>query len=50
MTISEAKADLSRLADDVAAGEEVVLSRTGKLVIKLVSLSQEEIESAESKR
>ena len=49
MTISEAKANLSRLADDIAAGEEAVVSRAGKPVMKLVALSQEEIESADSK-
>ena len=49
VTISEAKANLSRLADDIAAGEKVVVSRAGKPVMKLVALSQEEIESADSK-
>jgi len=49
VSISEAKANLSKLADDVATGEEVIVVRSGKAVMKLVSLSANEIASAQAK-
>jgi prevent-host-death family protein len=38
VNISEAKANLSKLADEVASGEEVIVSRAGKPVMKLVPI------------
>lgn len=45
VSISEAKASLSSLADYVAAGEEIIVSRSGKPLIKLVALTPEEIQA-----
>jgi prevent-host-death family protein len=45
VNISEAKANLSKLADDVASGEEVIVSRGGKPVMKLVALTALELEA-----
>ena len=42
VNISEAKANLSKLADDVSLGEEVIVSRSGKPVMKLVPLDGSE--------
>ena len=42
VNISDAKANLSRLADEVALGEEVIVSRSGKPLMKLVALSADE--------
>lgn len=39
VNIHEAEADLSRLLDDVAAGEEIVIARSGRPVARLVPLS-----------
>jgi prevent-host-death family protein len=47
--ISEAKVTLSKLADEVSSGEEVIVSRAGKPVMKLVALSALEIEAAKPK-
>jgi prevent-host-death family protein len=38
ISVHDAKADLSRLLDRVEAGEEVVISRAGKPVAKLVPI------------
>jgi prevent-host-death family protein len=47
VNISEAKANLSKIADEVVSGEEIIVSRAGKPIIKLVPLSLEEISAAE---
>ena len=44
--ISEAKATLSKLADEVSSGEEVIVSRAGKPVMKLVAITAPELEAA----
>jgi prevent-host-death family protein len=44
--ISEAKATLSKLADEVSSGEEVIVSRAGKPVMKLVAITALELEAA----
>ena len=49
VNISDAKANLSKLADEVSSGEEVIVSRAGKPVMKLVALSALEIEAAKPK-
>jgi prevent-host-death family protein len=49
VNISDAKANLSKLADEVCSGEEVIVSRAGKPVMKLVALSALEIEAAKPK-
>ena len=36
VSVHEAKADLSRLLDDVAAGEDVVITRGGRPVARIV--------------
>jgi prevent-host-death family protein len=38
--VHEAKTHLSRLLDDVAAGEEVVITRRGEPAARLVALSE----------
>jgi prevent-host-death family protein len=43
VNISEAKANLSKLADEVASGDEVIVSRAGKPVMKLVALTDLEL-------
>lgn len=40
INIHEAKIHLSRLAEDVAAGEEIVIAKAGKPIMKLVPLPQ----------
>lgn len=40
VNVAEAKAKLSELLDRVAAGEEVVLGRSGKPIAKLIPLKQ----------
>jgi prevent-host-death family protein len=37
----EAKTNFSRLADEVAAGDEVVIARSGKPIMKLVEYVEE---------
>lgn len=37
--IQEAKTNLSRIADEVAAGAEVVIAKAGKLMARLVPLA-----------
>ena len=49
VNISDAKANLSKLADEVASGEEVIVSRAGKPVMKLVSLTEQELQAAKPK-
>lgn len=44
VNISEAKANLSKLADEVASGEEVIVSRAGKPMMKLVPLTAQEVQ------
>ena len=39
ITVQQAKTDLSRLLDRVAAGEEVVIARDGRPVARLVPLA-----------
>ncbi|MCC7104999.1 MAG: type II toxin-antitoxin system Phd/YefM family antitoxin [Chloroflexi bacterium] len=39
INIDEAKADLSRLVERAAAGEEIVIARSGKPVARLVGLA-----------
>jgi prevent-host-death family protein len=50
VNISEAKANLSKLADEVASGEEVIVSRAGKPVMKIVPLTPQEIEAFRPQR
>ncbi len=38
VNIAEAKTHLSRLLDEVAAGEEVVIARAGRPVVRLVAI------------
>lgn len=45
VSISEAKASLSSLADEVSSGEEIIVSRSGKPIMKLVALTNEEIKA-----
>jgi prevent-host-death family protein len=42
VNISDAKANLSKLADEVALGDEVIVARAGKPVMKLVPLTPQE--------
>ncbi len=41
LNIHEAKTHLSRLVDDAAAGEEIVIAKAGKPKAKLVPLERE---------
>jgi len=41
VNMHEAKTNLSRLVDDVANGEEVVIAKAGKPVAKLVAIAPE---------
>jgi prevent-host-death family protein len=49
VNISDAKANLSKLADEVSSGEEVIVSRAGKPLMKLVALTALELEAASRK-
>lgn len=49
VNISDAKTNLSKLADEVASGEEVIVSRAGKPVMKLVALTEQELQAARPK-
>ncbi len=40
INIHEAKTHLSRLVDRAAAGEEIIIAKSGKPLAKLVSLSE----------
>lgn len=50
VNISEVKANLSKIANDVAAGEEVIVVRSGEAVMKLVSLTPDEIAATEARK
>lgn len=50
VNISNAKANLSKLANDVAKGEEVIVSRSGEPVMKLVALNPEEKATFQSQK
>jgi prevent-host-death family protein len=50
VNISDAKANLSKLADDVALGEEVIVARSGKPLMKLVALSEAEKNASEARK
>ena len=50
VNISEAKATLSKIANDVAAGEEVIVVRSGQAVMKLVSPTADEIASTRANK
>lgn len=50
VNISEAKANLSKLADEVSSGEEVIVSRSGEPLIKLVALTSEEKKAAQARK
>jgi prevent-host-death family protein len=39
LNIHEAKTQLSRVVDDVAAGEEVIIAKAGKPMVKMVPLT-----------
>jgi antitoxin (DNA-binding transcriptional repressor) of toxin-antitoxin stability system len=43
VNISQAKTNLSKLADDVVLGEEIIVFRSGKPTMKLAPLSSEEV-------
>jgi antitoxin (DNA-binding transcriptional repressor) of toxin-antitoxin stability system len=47
--ISEAKVTLSKLADEVSSGEEVIVSRAGIPVMKLVAVTAMELDAANTK-
>ena len=49
VNISEAKANLSKLADEVASGDQVIISRAGKPMMKLVPLTPQEAASYQPK-
>lgn len=50
VNISEAKANLSKLAEEVSSGEEVIVSRSGEPLIKMVALTAEEKKAAKAKK
>lgn len=45
VNISEAKANLSKLAEEVSSGQEMIISRSGKPMMKLVPLTDQEVEA-----
>jgi prevent-host-death family protein len=45
VNISDAKANLSKLADEVASGDQVIVSKAGKPVMKLVALTEQELQA-----
>ena len=49
VNISDAKANLSKLADEVASGDQVIVSKAGKPVMKLVPLTPQEAAAFEPK-
>lgn len=49
VNISDAKANLSKLADEVASGDQVIISRAGKPMMKLVPLTPQEAASYQPK-
>lgn len=50
VNISEAKANLSKLAEEVSSGEEVIVSRSGEPLIKLVALTSDEKKAAQARK
>jgi antitoxin (DNA-binding transcriptional repressor) of toxin-antitoxin stability system len=50
VNISEAKTNLSKLADDVVLGEEIIIFRSGKPTMKLAPLSSEEVTEYTTRR
>lgn len=44
LNIHEAKTHLSRFVDQAAAGEEILIARSGKPVARLVALSQPDLQ------
>jgi prevent-host-death family protein len=50
VNISEAKANLSKLAEEVSSGEEVIVSRSGEPLIKMVALTATEKKAAMAKK
>lgn len=44
VNIHEAKTHLSRFVDQAAAGEEILIARSGKPVARLVALSQPDLQ------
>jgi len=50
VTIGEAKTQLSRLIQKACAGEEIVITRGGQPVVKLVALPSAAIANARSNR
>jgi prevent-host-death family protein len=50
VNISEAKANLSKLAEEVSSGEEVIVYRRGEPVIKLIALTSEEKKVVQSRK
>jgi prevent-host-death family protein len=50
VNISEAKANLSKLAEDVSLGEEIIVSRSGEPLMKLVALTPDEKQAAQAKK
>ena len=49
VNISDAKANLSKLADEVASGDQVIVSKAGKPVMKLVALTEQELQAGKPK-
>lgn len=49
VNISDAKANLSKLAEEVSSGQEMIVSRSGKPMMKLVPLTDQEVEAFSSK-
>ena len=45
VNISDAKANLSKLAKEVSSGQEMIISRSGKPMMKLVPLTDQEVEA-----
>jgi prevent-host-death family protein len=50
VNISDAKANLSKLADEVESGHEIIVSRLGRPTMKLVPLSLQEVEDFTPRR
>ena len=50
VNISEAKANLSKFAEEVSSGQEMIVSRAGKPMMKLVPLTPQEVEDFSPKK
>jgi prevent-host-death family protein len=50
VNISEAKTNLSKLADEVVSGEEIIVFRSGKPTMKLAPLSSDEVTEYTTRR